>query len=47
LWGFSRQYKLTLFRDHRVLQVFPVLKWRVRLFQDLLVRLDLQEILEL
>jgi hypothetical protein len=30
---------------HRVLQVFLVPKWRVRLFLDLLVHLDLQEIL--
>jgi hypothetical protein len=47
LWDFRRLHKLALFRAHQVPQVFLVLKWRVRLFLDLLAHLDLQEILEL
>jgi len=38
---------LQVLRAHRVLQVFLVPKWKVRLFLDLLVHLDHQEMLDL
>jgi hypothetical protein len=45
--GLQQTTKFNFVRVHLALQVFLVLKWRVRLFLGLLDNLDLQEKLEL